>query len=62
MPTPLRAVRVPDELWDAALSCTRADGRTVTDVVVEALRAYVDEYTAWQRASRARDAARRRRP
>jgi hypothetical protein len=41
MPTPLHAIRIPDELWDAALARTRADGRTVTDVVIEALRAYV---------------------
>jgi hypothetical protein len=41
MPTMPRSIRVPDDLWHAALACSRADGRTVTDVVVEALRAYV---------------------
>jgi hypothetical protein len=33
--------RVPDELWDAAKAKAAAEGRTVTDVVVEGLRRYV---------------------
>jgi hypothetical protein len=38
--TPLRAVRVPDELWAAALAQAAAEGTTVTAVVLEALRAF----------------------
>jgi hypothetical protein len=39
--TPPRSVRVPDELWDAAKAKAAAEGRTITDVVVAALRRYV---------------------
>jgi hypothetical protein len=39
--TPSRAVRVPDVLWDAARDRAAQDGRTVTSVIIEALRAYV---------------------
>ena len=41
--TPPRAIRVPDALWAAAQERAAADGRTVTAVVIEALRAYTDE-------------------
>ena len=41
MPTPIRAVRVPDDLWRAAVAKAQADGTTVTAVVVDALRAFV---------------------
>lgn len=40
MKTPLRNVRVPDELWDAARQRAEAEGRHVSDVVREALRKY----------------------
>lgn len=36
-----RAIRVPDELWRAALARAQQDGTSVTAVVVEALRAFV---------------------
>jgi predicted transcriptional regulator len=39
--TPLRNIRVPDELWDAAKAKAEADGRSVSAVLVEALRRYV---------------------
>ncbi|MFD6324215.1 hypothetical protein ACFWOL_15395 [Streptomyces sp. NPDC058442] len=39
--TPLRNVRVPDALWEAAKERAAAEGRTVTDVVVAALHRYV---------------------
>ncbi len=41
MPTPIRAVRIPDEVWQAALEKARAEGTTVTAVVLAALQRYV---------------------
>lgn len=41
--TPIRAIRIPDTLWTAAQERAAADDRTVTDVVIEALRAYTGE-------------------
>lgn len=40
--TPTRTVRVSDELWLAAKEKAGLEGRTLTDVVIEALRDYVD--------------------
>lgn len=40
-PTPLRAVRVPDNVWQAAQAAAAANGESVTAVVVRALREYV---------------------
>jgi len=39
--TTARAIRVPEDLWRAALERARAEGTTVTAVVVAALRRYV---------------------
>jgi hypothetical protein len=36
-----RSVRVPDELWEASKAKAAQEGRTVTDVVNDALRSYV---------------------
>lgn len=41
--TPIRNVRVPDDLWNAAKDRAQAEGRSVTDVVVEALRQYTGQ-------------------
>ena len=41
MPTPLRNVRVDDELWSAAQEKARGEGRTLSVVVVELLRGYL---------------------
>lgn len=41
MPTTPRAIRVPDELWLAALAATARRGETVTAVVIAALDEYV---------------------
>jgi predicted HicB family RNase H-like nuclease len=38
-----RAVRVPDDVWRAALAKAQAEGTTLTAVVVEALRRYAAE-------------------
>jgi predicted transcriptional regulator len=39
--TPVRGVRVPDELWRAAQAKADERGETVTDVIVRALARYV---------------------
>lgn len=36
-----RSLRIPPDLWDAAVEKARAEGTTVTAVVVAALRRYV---------------------
>jgi len=40
--TPTRTIRVSDELWSAVKIKAAEDSRTVTDVIVEALKAYID--------------------
>jgi predicted DNA binding CopG/RHH family protein len=39
--TPQRTVRVPDELWEAVKAKAQANGKTITDVTVEAYRRYL---------------------
>ena len=39
--TPPRSVRIPDDLWHAAMAAAQARGESVTDVVRRALTAYV---------------------
>jgi hypothetical protein len=39
--TPLRNLRVPDDIWTAALAKARAEGRSLTEVIVAYLRRYV---------------------
>ena len=39
--TPIRPVRVPDELWEAAKATAAARGETVSAVLVRALNEYV---------------------
>lgn len=39
--TPLRNIRVADELWKAAQAKAKAEGRTLTAVLVAYLRRYV---------------------
>jgi len=36
-----KSLRIPDDLWAAALEKAQAEGRTLTDVVVKALERYV---------------------
>lgn len=38
---PARAVRVEDELWEAALAKAEREGTTVSEVIRKALRRYV---------------------
>nr|WP_119589724.1 hypothetical protein [Streptomyces scabiei] len=46
--TPVRNVRVPDGLWNAAKAKAAEEGRTITDVIVSALHRYVSGRTAPQ--------------
>ena len=41
--TPLRSVRVPDQVWDKARDKCAKEGRTLTSVILEALSAYADD-------------------
>lgn len=40
--TPIRAVRVPDEIWHPAVEAARVSGTSVTAIVQRALREFVD--------------------
>ena len=39
--TPLRNLRVPDGIWHAAQEKAKAEGRTLTDVLLAYLRRYI---------------------
>lgn len=41
MPTPLRNIRVPDDLWQQAKEKAEKDGTNLTEVLVAALARYV---------------------
>lgn len=41
MPTPLRAIRVSDEVWNAAKDKAKREGTTITAVVLAALQRYI---------------------
>lgn len=45
MPTTARSVRVPDELWEAAIRRTSEQHEYVTDVIIRALTEYVTPAT-----------------
>lgn len=38
--TPVRNLRVPDEIWEPALANARAEGKTITEVITAALKRY----------------------
>jgi hypothetical protein len=40
--TKLRNIRVPDELWSAAMREAKEEGRSLTDVIVSDLHRYVN--------------------
>jgi hypothetical protein len=42
--TPKRSVRVPDDLWRAAMKKAHDRGETLTDVIIRALVRYLREY------------------
>lgn len=41
--TPLRSMRIDDDLWNAVRTKTKREGRSITSVIVLALRSYVTE-------------------
>lgn len=44
--TPLRNIRVAEDVWTAARAIAAARGETVTDVVVRSLERYVRRHSA----------------
>jgi len=42
--TPMRAIRVPDELWKAAQEIARERGETLSDVIRDGLTEYVKRH------------------
>ena len=41
--TPNRNLRVPEQIWEAALAKARAEGRTLTEVITTYLRRYISK-------------------
>jgi hypothetical protein len=41
--TPTRSIRIPDDVWFPALRKAERESRTVTDVVMAALRAFLED-------------------
>lgn len=41
--TPVRNIRVPDDIWDAAKVCAAERGETVTAVLTRALKRYIKQ-------------------
>jgi LDH2 family malate/lactate/ureidoglycolate dehydrogenase len=39
--TPTHSVRVPDDIWDAAVRKAAEEGTTVTEVILDALRRFL---------------------
>jgi len=46
--TPVRSVRVSDQIWSVLKRIARSRGETVTSVVVSALREYAERWLAAQ--------------
>jgi hypothetical protein len=44
--TPLRSIRIPDEIWDPALEATMREGTTITEIVKRALDEYAKAHPA----------------
>lgn len=43
--TPIRGIRVPDGVWQAAKDKAATEGKTITDVILAALQRYVNTPT-----------------
>lgn len=41
--TPTRTIRVSSELWSTVKEKAAIEGRTITDVIIEALKDYIKE-------------------
>jgi antitoxin component of RelBE/YafQ-DinJ toxin-antitoxin module len=46
--TPIRHIRIPDEVWDAARTATESNGTTIAAVINAALRKYITRHTPKQ--------------
>lgn len=42
--TPLRAVRIPDEIWIPAKEIAAREGETLSEVIRRALTEYIDKH------------------
>lgn len=42
--TPVRNLRVSDDVWERALAIARRNGETITAVIVRALEAYIAKH------------------
>lgn len=42
--TPIRSVRIPDEIWEAVKRKAADRGESITDVILRALKRYLREY------------------
>jgi hypothetical protein len=38
--TPVRNLRVPSEIWEPALANAHAEGKTITEIIITALKRY----------------------
>jgi hypothetical protein len=54
--TPLRNLRVADEVWKPALEKARAEGKTLTEVIIEFLRCYISGADSEELDERTREA------
>jgi len=50
--TPVRSVRISDDLWDKAQRLADRRGENISDVVRDALAAYVDAHTPGRKAKK----------
>jgi predicted HicB family RNase H-like nuclease len=50
--TPATSVRIPPDLKTAAMAAVKAEGRTLTDVIIKALERYVKSRQTTTAASR----------
>lgn len=41
--TPIHPIRIPDEIWFPAKEKAEAEGRVLSDIIREHLRAYVEQ-------------------
>jgi len=58
--TPVRGIRVPDGIWNAAQEKAAAEGRTMTDVLTDYLRRYITAPTRAKPGAVGADAGGRR--
>jgi antitoxin component of RelBE/YafQ-DinJ toxin-antitoxin module len=42
--TPMRAVRISEEVWRPALACAEQHGDTITDIIRHALTSYIETH------------------